>query len=407
MRAFPRGQCPTAHAPMQTGDGLLGRIKPPLGAISSDGARVIADAARRYGSGLIEVTNRGAIQVRGLVLSSADDFSKAIVGAGLASADAMAEQRRNVAVTPFADSCITALAQTLERWLEHDDGLSALPPKFGFAIDSARAPAAPLAADIRCIRQQDSWRIELDGAELATLTPTPFEAASRLARSFLDLAAGCESRPRRMRDLVAQLGAAALYGAAKLTPTPAPALPRVPLLAPVGWSGHAWRSFGLGCPFGALDATMLRAAADAADRFAGGRLHVTPYRAFLLRDVAPVDVEELTKAAREAGYIVAADDPRLAMAACAGRPACASALMPARDDAVELATLQPSWLRAGVHLSGCSKGCAHPGAAAITLVGGAGGYDLVLDGCSSDAPVARQLSLAQAVRLLDERFAKP
>src|SRR6185437_11357738 len=37
-----------------------------------------------------------------------------------------------------------------------------------------------------------------------------------------------------------------------------------------------------------------------------------------------------------------------------------------------------------VHISGCAKGCAHPGAAALTLVGQADGVALVNDGRAGD-----------------------
>jgi len=400
-----KGRCPTAHAPMRTGDGLLGRVKPPLGEISSDAARAIAGAAVRYGSGRIELTNRGAIQVRGLSPASAGEFCQTIIDAGLASADAAVERRRNVALTPFADPHVTALARAIEQWLEADNtSLAALPPKFGFAVDSARSPAPPLAADIRCVDENDRWRIELDGGTLAAMTHDPFDAAIRLTRSFLALASETENRPRRMRELVSLLGAEAVHRHANLAPTTAPAQPRIPSCAMVGWSGDSWRGFGLGCPFGSLDAPMLLAAADLADRYADGRLHITASRALLLRDVMPADAEALTAAAGEAGFIVAPQDPRLAITACVGRPACSSAAMPTRSDAAELLAMRPAWLGAGVHLSGCSKGCAHPEAASITLVGTASGYDVVLNGRSSDAPTWRHLSLTQAIRLLNERF---
>ena len=41
-----------------------------------------------------------------------------------------------------------------------------------------------------------------------------------------------------------------------------------------------------------------------------------------------------------------------------------------------------------VHLSGCSKGCAHPGSAALTIVGHDGGCDLVIDGAVRDLPAS-------------------
>jgi precorrin-3B synthase len=48
-----------------------------------------------------------------------------------------------------------------------------------------------------------------------------------------------------------------------------------------------------------------------------------------------------------------------------------------------------------IHVSGCEKGCAHPHAAPITLVGRDGRYDLIRGGVASDAPDVRSLTLEQ------------
>jgi precorrin-3B synthase len=39
-----------------------------------------------------------------------------------------------------------------------------------------------------------------------------------------------------------------------------------------------------------------------------------------------------------------------------------------------------------LHISGCAKGCAHPGATALTLVGGENGAGLVVDGTAKALP---------------------
>jgi precorrin-3B synthase len=41
-----------------------------------------------------------------------------------------------------------------------------------------------------------------------------------------------------------------------------------------------------------------------------------------------------------------------------------------------------------VHVSGCPKGCAHPAAAALTIVGRADGCGLVIGGSTRDQPIA-------------------
>ena len=66
-----RGWCPSLFAPMQSGDGLLLRVKPRLGVIPAPEARALADAARRLGNGMLGLTNRGNLQLRGFTEASA------------------------------------------------------------------------------------------------------------------------------------------------------------------------------------------------------------------------------------------------------------------------------------------------------------------------------------------------
>jgi precorrin-3B synthase len=39
-----------------------------------------------------------------------------------------------------------------------------------------------------------------------------------------------------------------------------------------------------------------------------------------------------------------------------------------------------------LHVSGCAKGCAHPGVAPLTLVATSAGFDLIRDGSASATP---------------------
>jgi precorrin-3B synthase len=79
-----RGACPGLSAPMATGDGLLVRFS-PIGTIPLDAFGAICDAAKRYGNGIIEITARGNIQVRGLSAASAPEFSDAMAELGIGS----------------------------------------------------------------------------------------------------------------------------------------------------------------------------------------------------------------------------------------------------------------------------------------------------------------------------------
>jgi sulfite reductase beta subunit-like hemoprotein len=86
-----------------------------------------------------------------------------------------------------------------------------------------------------------------------------------------------------------------------------------------------------------------------------------------------------------------------------------------RRDAARLAVAARPLLQTGsqIHVSGCAKGCAHPGAAALTLVGDNGAYRPVVDGTPRDPGLARltiddieqRLSLVETRADLVSRFA--
>ena len=106
----PKGWCPGLYQPMATGDGFLVRINPPNATLRGGAARKLAEAALRHGNGVIELTNRGAIQVRGLQQGTVQPFAAAMVEAGLADPDPETERRRAVIVPPLASETVLAVA---------------------------------------------------------------------------------------------------------------------------------------------------------------------------------------------------------------------------------------------------------------------------------------------------------
>ena len=388
-----RGWCPTVFAPMPSGDGLLVRVKPPLGRLSPAQARALAAAAARHGNGVIDLTGRANLQVRGLSAESAAPFARAMVAAGLASPDPAVERRRSVAVTPLPDAAAEAVAAALEEGLVQNHALAALPAKFGFAV------ALPgIAADIHLHPIAEGWAVWPDGAAQAACTAAPVAAALRLAHAFLRVAPGA----RRMRDA----DAAPIYAAAALRPElplPAPSPPRV--------IGPLAGGVGVGLPFGTTDAATLGRLAVC------GPLHLTPWRALVLAAPLPLSPSRRGRGnpacrspspcGRGQGGGVSAPaadslildpaDPRRALTACPGFPACASAQADVRADALALSRQFPGL---ALHVSGCAKGCAQPRPAPLTLVAGADGYALVRNGTAADPPAARGLSLVQVAAMI-------
>ncbi|MDT7950410.1 MAG: precorrin-3B synthase [Acetobacteraceae bacterium] len=371
-----RGWCPSLHEPMQTGDGLLVRVKPPLGLLPAAAARALAAAALEHGNGAIELTGRGALQFRGLSPVSAPRFAAVAVHLGLAAADPAAERRRSVVVSPLAgcDPAVApatlALARALEAAIVADDALRALPAKFGFAVDGAGALPVGEGADISLVAAGDDWFVVPDGAgAVRVTTEDAVGTALRMAHTFLRQARG----ERRMRA-VAQDVVAVMGLAPEPLARPAPRPPIGPL--PGGL-------IGVGAPFGALDGAALNelAAGD-------GVLRLTPWRAIILPAARMA-------AAAALGFIVSPDDPRLLVSACPGQPACASATVDTRGLAARLRPLPG----VTVHVSGCSKGCAHPLPAKLTLVGQDGRFAAVRNGRAGDPPLLGGLTPAEAMEL--------
>ncbi|MBX6767456.1 MAG: hypothetical protein IRY90_09950, partial [Actinomadura rubrobrunea] len=58
--------CPGALQVHEAADGPLARVRLPGGVIRAEQLRVLADCAATLGNGVIELTSRGNVQVRGL-----------------------------------------------------------------------------------------------------------------------------------------------------------------------------------------------------------------------------------------------------------------------------------------------------------------------------------------------------
>ena len=389
-----RGWCPSLHEPMRTGDGLLSRVKPPGGRLTAAAARLVVRAAALHGNGTVELTGRGNLQVRGLTDASAPRFAAAMVSAGLACADAAAERRRTVMPTPLAgdDPAAAAdaapLAAAVEAMLAAEPALAVLPGKFSVAVDGGGVLGLSEPADI-LVRTDGARRwIVLGDAEALC-------ASDRTVDLVRDLALAIGARRAREVDATALLMSAGL--------TPEPSAQRPASAIPVGfiaYPGTERGAFGLGLPFGQTDAATLEMVADLTERFGDGLLRLSPWRAVLLGGVPARHAPALRAAATAAGLVTDAGDPRLRVAACIGSPGCASGTVRAREDATALAAAA-TW--PGVlHVSGCAKGCAHPGPAARTLVGAGGAYNLVRNGRADGLPRAVGLSLRQAAAHLGD-----
>ncbi|MEP9351817.1 precorrin-3B synthase [Xanthobacter sp. KR7-225] len=443
-----RGACPALSAPMATGDGLLVRLVPADGALAPAQLAGLCQAARGFGNGLLEVSARGSLQMRGLSEETIGGLRAAVTALAIAPREGVP-----LDLSPLAGRDVSEItdARPLARRLKDaiaEAGLAErLGPKVSVVLDGGGAVRLDaLSADVRLVAVPGAdgmmWALALAG-DAATARPVALlpeaEAAAAVLALLCRLAA--LGRDARMADLlraeaatvspppppdaplplppcgggmgrgvrapVAASGAGARgNGAAATPPTlpspgrgeggpsgaagaseerarsrrPAPPIGRFPL-------ADSSVAQGVGLPFGQIEAETLAALADAARRAGARDLRPAPGRALIATGLSADAAEAFAADAARRGFLTRPDDPRLSVAACPGAPACRSAHMPARALAGAVAAALAPILdgSVAVHLSACTKGCAHPAPAALTFVGMDEGIALVREGNASAA----------------------
>ena len=336
-----KGWCPGVQRPMLSGDGLLVRVRPWVGAFTLEQAAGLADIAATLGNGHIDLTRRANLQIRGLREERSPALRDALDRLGLLEA----EEARNVMVGPLAGPEVRALALELGRALPHD-----LPSKFGCLVDGG----GPLSivgerADIALCVTTEGVALRIDGEWLGVTT--------------LDRAVAVALGDKRSLS--------------KMAVTPVPGRRRL---------GRLDRFTGVAAPFGRLEATQLRVLVEQCARAGASEIRLSPWRALYVDAVI-----------EDTGLIVDDNDPLLRIEACPGTPGCSSATVDTRSAARQVAALG---IPGSIHVSGCAKGCARSAPADLVLVGSEGRYGVVRNGTARDR-VLRMVARDELATLLD------
>ncbi|QNI03319.1 cobalamin biosynthesis protein CobG [Halomonas sp. SH5A2] len=376
MSAEPRikGWCPGAWQPMATGDGWLVRVRPRLGQLTRSQVLALCDAAEAFGSGLVELTSRANLQLRGVTEASWPALMDALIAHELIDPDPEAERRPQILLAPGwqAEDDTHKIASALnDRWQQ----LPVVPAKVGIAIDAGELPVlGDASADFR-IERADSGGllVRADGHASGTAVPSIDAAVAQLIRLthwFVE-SGGWDSKRMRRHNVPLPDWA----------PTNArPAAAGSPL--PLGKHAHG-AVYGL--PFGRVPAKVLRAAVTPAEVTA---LQVTPWRRIWVAGASAAAID---------GLISDEQDARLRIDACPGAPYCEQASVATQPLAERLRGVT----QGAVHVSGCAKGCARRASADVCLVGEAGRFDLIVNGRADSTPVKTGLTETEVVAYLE------
>lgn len=448
-----RGWCPSLARPMPTGDGLLARVHPLLGRLTPGQLRAVAEGARRHGNGHVDVTTRGNLQIRGVVEATTAPLAVLLGEAGLGDRRADGGPQRLTLTSPLAgldpaeSVDVLALAAAIEAAAL---GIPGLPAKTLVAIEGPGIDGE--GADVRLRPEPGRVAIRLAGGCDEGTAPEAAAAPAVIAALTAFVATG----RRRIRDFSAGERAAVLEaiteaanaqgpptsareggsrvseGQERGAPSPDAALPS-PDCSPGtlprrggrdGSVADAAARLDVGAtligrlsvlsaeaPFGRCTAEGLEALAATAEALGCAEIRVSSSRGFVLAS-SNRDAASALDTLAAVGFVTASGDPRRAVAACPGAPACASGSTPVPTDAERLAQAFAPFAGRGLtaHVSGCAKGCAHPAPAHLTLVAEGGRYRVALCGAPGDASgpleafesVLERVSTADPTRPLDQ-----
>ncbi|MBT9370557.1 precorrin-3B synthase [Rhizobium sp. CSW-27] len=400
--SMARGACPALDAPMLTGDGYLSRIA-LVDAISPRELAALCALSERHGNGMIDISARGNLQIRGLTPTSAAALEADVRRLALPLREGLAVEWSPLAgLDPTTD--IDPRPLGLAIMARAKDLRGSLAPKLSVVIESCGLIRLDdLLADIRLVATENDvrkgWHILLGGtARQGRVIGFVHEdqAADCVAALLSHLAA---LGPRTRGRDVDPAGLPEMVSHALEASTPQ-------LLSP-----HR-DAFGLldlkdgkcalrvALPFGQIQSRQLSAFADHARRC--GIESVRPAAEHtLLAFGSRQACTALQAAAKTHGFITDVNDPLRQIDACPGAPSCQSARLDThalgRLAAEEAGELFDGSL--GLHLSGCLKACAHPTAATLVFAGTDDATHLVIDGKTTDTPAKRLFPQTEAAAL--------
>ena len=314
----PADKCPGVLRPHLAADGAMVRVRVPGGQTTAPALARLGELARTYGSGLLQLTSRGSVQIRGLPEDPPDGLVSGIRTAGFLPS-ASHERVRNLVASPLTGlsggrADLRDMINELDRALMARPQLANLSGRFLFALDDGRGDVLSLPFDVGYQAIDDDHGMIITGSDL---TPVTADAA---VAALLDLAPRTAPRSRAVDQ-------------------PSSGVP----LGAVG--DHA----SVAVPLGLLTPAQLAVISEVT----AGLVIITPWRGLIIPHVA-ARLADLTAA----GLVIDSASPWTMISACVGAPFCRSAYGETLTIARELAVAGLPIAR--THVSGCERRCGAP-----------------------------------------------
>ncbi len=384
MRRSGDSRCPGVVEMYEAEDGWLVRVRLPGGRATAEQLAAIAVVASR-GSGLVDITRRANVQIRGLTNACGPAAASTLAAAGLLPAPEH-ERLRNIVASPFGGRhpqsvCDTdALVEDLDRALCADDRLRSLPDRFLFGVDDGSGVLRELDLDVALVAEaRDVFRMWIGGSMTNALAPRARAAAVAVAaaRSFLAV----RGTAWRVRELDG--GAASVAERVGATVVESPGAEPVVVRPGVCAQRDARVAITALAPLGRLDRTTLGSLADIAPE-----VRFSPWRTVTIVDVPAREAGRLAASMAALGLQTSSGSGWECLTACVGVGACAKARVDVRASVERRAAVREPGAPAE-HWSACERRCGEPRAVPIGVVADDAGLTVTVAGRATRAPDAR------------------
>jgi precorrin-3B synthase len=361
-RTRDQDACPGALKLHQAADGALLRVRLPGGTISAAQLTALARAATEFGSGSLELTSRGSLQLRGLADTpdAVAAVTELIAEAGLLPS-ATHERVRNIVASPLSGRVggladVRPWVEELDAAIQADPALTQLTGRFWFSLDDGRGDVSGLRADVG-VHVLDSGG---DVALLLAGTDTGIRVPPAEAIATMITVAGRFAAIRGKRWRVAELGEHSELLAGFSPTAQAGAEFEATTRGPVGWfeQDDSGVALGAAVPLGVLPARTAEflAAIEAP-------LVITPWRTVLVCDLDEGVADVSLRVLAPLGLVFDENSPWLDVSACTGSPGCDHSAADVRADAEAfVAAAAAGGGTDGTHhrFVGCERACGSP-----------------------------------------------
>jgi len=343
--------CPGVFRPFLADDGAIIRLRAPGGTVSVSLLAELVAIAGDFGAPMVQLTNRGNLQLRSLPDPLPTALIDRLMATGLLPSPDH-ERVRNIIAAPL-NRALRATVQELDAAICAEPALAQLPGRFLWAVSDGTGAVLGEGWDLALQVLDDERALVLAGGCVIDV-PRTVAVQEVIARAHAFLADRDVATIWNIRDLPPT--ASVFTGMREATLSAPPAL----IPGPIGDAMVA------GVPLGFLDNRHVRGlAALTVD------VTVTPWRSIVIEEGAGA-----AGLLQEAGFTVSADSPWARLSACVGAPSCRRADS-STIDLVKSAVAHLGEEGPRVHVVGCERKCGSPAGAHISVVAPSALRDLV------------------------------